>query len=498
MDKKWQKTYATGTITVEPATAKKPTSDAPPQLMSSESQMDLEEMIAIFVSTGFNLNDDVFMPEEVYRALPTVANKPNNIEHEPQEIRGHIYDVAIEPTEADDMSVGKVVSDWKSISKVPKNFNVITKSYLYKGIYPDEVESIMEDARAGKKFVSMETYFDGFDYLVDNHVIARNNETQFLDACLRANGGKGTYANKSVKRVLRNLHFGGQGIVDKPANPKSIIIAKETEPDVETGNVEESLKIIEKHRVYNMSEANLNTKEKEMSVENKDTKAGFPADNGPQILPFKEQFAPVEKPEGVVAKKDFDALKASYDAVVADFEKFKKDQQDKDSKAAEDKKMKDEEDKKKDDENKKKEEAAEKTRLELEDVKKEMSSIKTAARVKQIASDFGKFDISESDMKEIVSEASPMADDVYAKYVSKANRLFKTKSSTSASISGVNTSGAEKTEADKAKEAEKALETAKANAQEVPFSNEDTTESFNAMAKAAVSELFSKKTKETK
>lgn len=605
----WQKSYATGVIAETKKkkshdyngnsdddsdenktddTGYKTDDEGDSEAKARNMQMDLEDMTSIFLSTGYNLNDDVLMPDEVYYALSSIPNKPTNIEHVPEEIVGHTYAVGIVEAKTDDMNDitmakagkdqpyvydpqgdscyygetdkagldnhahnwwitmtkgGKILaaySSWDSGHRheitaasiksgrtnpggvdnhthtllslpesvksdvvvaafaevsnkpFPDNFHVITKSYLYKSVYPDVVNDIMTKARAGKKFVSMETFFDGFDYLVDKDVVSRNDDTQFLDACLRANGGKGVFANKSVKRVLRNLHFGGQGIVDKPANPKSKIIASEA---VTTDEVNK-LDIIEKNRVYNISEHN--SKESLMSTAATKTTATEIA------APASTQADSVQS--DVVAKKEFDALKANYDAlskkheeVVADFKKKEDDKKAQDDKDAEAKKAAEPD---ADDVKAKKEKADMEakcaevtaaltaTKAELDTVKAELATIKTTARTNKIKADLSKFDISEADLTEVVEEHKSTSEEVYAKFISKANRLFRVKSSANASISGVNTS--EPSEADKAKEATKALETAKANAQVVPFSAEDDN-NFRAQAKSVIGEIFGKK-----
>ena len=99
-----------------------------------------------------------------------------------------------------------------------------------KTLYPQTAASIEEGAKNGTLFVSMEAWFPSYSYLVGNKVVARNEETAFLDRTLRANGGNGTYGNDRVRRVLRGLTFGGKGIVARPANAPSVITDVSHEP----------------------------------------------------------------------------------------------------------------------------------------------------------------------------------------------------------------------------------------------------------------------------
>jgi hypothetical protein len=47
---------------------------------------------------------------------------------------------------------------------------------------------------------------------------------------LRAYGGTGEYENYKVGRSLRGISFSGKGLVNKPANPRSIILQPEEDP----------------------------------------------------------------------------------------------------------------------------------------------------------------------------------------------------------------------------------------------------------------------------
>ena len=81
---------------------------------------------------------------------------------------------------------------------------------------------------AGDKFVSMECLFTDFDYALrskdgEMHTLSRSEESAFLTKHLRAYGGTGQYQDYQIGRLLRNINFCGHGLVDKPANPSSII-----------------------------------------------------------------------------------------------------------------------------------------------------------------------------------------------------------------------------------------------------------------------------------
>jgi hypothetical protein len=77
----------------------------------------------------------------------------------------------------------------------------------------------------------MECLFAGFDYALTNKegqakILARDEESAFLTKHLRAYGGEGEYEGYKIGRALKNIAFSGKGLVERPANPRSIIIDK--------------------------------------------------------------------------------------------------------------------------------------------------------------------------------------------------------------------------------------------------------------------------------
>lgn len=202
-------------------------------------QPDLLFMRSILVSTGENKNDDVFIPEEMWAARSTPVLKPVDWEH----------NTGRELTSAElEQNPGKVVVDNQTIGvmyntytidengvaideakasakdfQIPQNFHIVDEAVIWKGLYPSVANRIEDGARNGTLFVSMEAWFTDYHYLVGNKIIARNEDTAFLDSSLRSNGGTGTYGGSKVGRVLRNITFGGKGIVARPANEPSVI-----------------------------------------------------------------------------------------------------------------------------------------------------------------------------------------------------------------------------------------------------------------------------------
>ena len=121
----------------------------------------------------------------------------------------------------------------------PEEFDILTSAVLYKSWSDPELSERMSQLIAeideGKWAVSMECLFSNFDYSVvspngDTKVVARNESSAFLTKHLRVYGGKGEYEGYKVGRLLRNIAFSGKGLVNKPANPRSVILNSNDDP----------------------------------------------------------------------------------------------------------------------------------------------------------------------------------------------------------------------------------------------------------------------------
>ena len=205
-----------------------PSTDELPKIAKAESnedQIDLYYLRSILVSTGWNKNDDVFDPSELWNARKTPEDKPFNFMHNEKDIIGHITGNMVVDFDGNEIE--------ESTPEVPSEFNILTTSVIYTSWTEEEqkerMSKIVSEIKDGKWFVSMECLFPAFDYaLIDGNgktnVIPRNEASAFLTKHLRAYGGTGKYQNYQVGRLLRNLSFSGKGLVSKPANPRSIIL----------------------------------------------------------------------------------------------------------------------------------------------------------------------------------------------------------------------------------------------------------------------------------
>lgn len=200
--------------------------------LASENDSDLYVTKSILVTTDWNKNTDVFDPKETWAARYTPVHKPTNIDHDEHKLCGHITSVwAID-------SEGQIVPDNTSIEDIPKLFHLVNAAVIYLNWSDEELtgrtQKLIAEIKEGKKFVSMEALFTDFDYAAikiddpsDSKVIARNNENAWMTKHLRAYGGTGEVEGYKIGRLLKNITFCGKGYVDKPANPNSIIFAKE-------------------------------------------------------------------------------------------------------------------------------------------------------------------------------------------------------------------------------------------------------------------------------
>ena len=196
---------------------------------SNPNQFDLYYLNSVLVSTGWNKNDDVFDTEEVWIARKTPEDKQFNFMHNEADIIGHITANTVIDSD------GKSVEDNINFKDLPDNFDIVTSAVLYNSWSDPELTErmvkIISEIEEGKWFVSMECLFNAFDYAVvtpdkEQKIVARNEASAFLTKHLRAYGGTGEYEGYKVGRLLRNIAFSGKGLVNQPANPRSVILQK--------------------------------------------------------------------------------------------------------------------------------------------------------------------------------------------------------------------------------------------------------------------------------
>ena len=282
------------------------------------TQSDLYYLNSVLVSTGWNKNDDIFASEYLWAARNTPVNKPFNYMHDEADIIGHITGSMVLDQD------GKIVASDESDEK-PDFFDIVTSAVIYKSWAEkeqrDRIEKLTQEIEDGQWSVSMECIFSDFDYAVktpdgEQRVIHRDEKSSFLTKHLRAYGGAGEYQGYKVGRLLKSYIFSGKGLVNKPANPRSVIFSKNTELFVPQSTAME---------VYVMTQANegqsgdLTESLKAAQLETESVKAEF--------LKAKEQFdnALTEKNQ-VIASYEVKIKELSDSLATA--EKMKKDMED--------------------------------------------------------------------------------------------------------------------------------------------------------------------------
>jgi hypothetical protein len=188
-----------------------------------QGQADLLHVEAVLVSEGLNDNDDGFLRDELKRAISTPILKPINWQHRDEKILGAMYAV-----EARDLDGNALTAD--EINDQPIELVIQGVVWHHLPHIKSTAEEIVSRIEKGDLFVSMECWFDDYDYgfytqsgeLFDR--IARKPETAFLERHLRANGGTGKYSGMRIGRALSGVSFGGVAFVDRPANKRSLIL----------------------------------------------------------------------------------------------------------------------------------------------------------------------------------------------------------------------------------------------------------------------------------
>jgi hypothetical protein len=244
-------------------------------------QTDLFYLKSILVSTGWNNNDDVFMPEILWAARHTPEDKQFNFMHNEKDIIGHMtgsYATDFEGNEFSDID--------ELHFQIPSDFNIVNNAVIYTSWTDADLQARCEktiaEIKDGKWFVSMECLFPSFDYQLKSEAgvieyITRNEATAHLSKHLRAYGGTGVYEGYKVGRVLKDFAFSGVGLVNKPANPKSVIIIGSTDSEkVELSDepvTEEELVHCAANNKLDLSNLEKNDMSKELELELEGVKA---------------------------------------------------------------------------------------------------------------------------------------------------------------------------------------------------------------------------------
>ena len=272
----------------------------------NKDQIDLYYLESVLVSTGWNKNDDVFVTKATWEARNTAEDKQFNFMHDENDIIGHITGSYVLSKD------GQRVDE----NKMPDDFDIITQAVLYNSWTEEEnrdrMSKIISEIEEGKWYVSMECLFAGFDYaLIDKEgqakVLARDEQSSFLTKHLRAYGGSGEYEGYKIGRALKNIAFSGKGLVAKPANPRSVIINKNSSKAFVLGDNSRSLNIgdftMSDVSVLEKQIAELKTALASTEQENKEIKAKIEEAKDKEFASQVEAFeASIEEKQGTIAE----------------------------------------------------------------------------------------------------------------------------------------------------------------------------------------------------
>jgi len=188
---------------------------------TTQTDSTLFYMDSVLATVGWNLNDDIFLADEILAARYTPVDKPFNKMHNQEDIIGH-------------MTASRLLdSNFNVVDDLAAGFeHIAVSSVIYRAWRDenrfDEVARLIDEILSGKWKVSMECVFPKFDYgLITSEgkqvIIPRTAESSYLTKYLRKYGGTGTYKENRIGRVLRNINFCGKGLVEEPGNPYSLI-----------------------------------------------------------------------------------------------------------------------------------------------------------------------------------------------------------------------------------------------------------------------------------
>lgn len=306
--------------------------------LASVNDGDLYYVQSILVSSDWNKNDDIFDKAEVWAAKNTPEDKPTNLEHNENDIVGHI--TSNWPITDD----GILIDENTPVDNLPEKFHILTGSVIYKAFSATELQQraqkLISEIETGKKYVSMECLFNNFDYGLINKstgeykILPRNEDTAYLTKYLRAYGGVGEHENYKIGRVLRNITFSGKGFVDKPANPDSVIFTKNMFTQASEKNLAEKIEDFSEPGVSN-NQLNLNVETITMNLEQeitelKATIASLEQDNAAKADLINNYVSELEamKQTKEETTKAYDETMKTHQEALLENEQLKKDLED--------------------------------------------------------------------------------------------------------------------------------------------------------------------------
>lgn len=190
-----------------------------------DRQPDLQYMTAIFVSSGMNKNGAVFLGSELVKARNSIDKKAVDIEHEEQSIIGQITGSAFLKRDRTAIDVETAAAGMSPEELDELEMDIGITAIIHKSRFPE----IAKEIEAGQWMVSMEAYYRDYDIKVGEMIIPREKAEEMgfdklVGTVVELKDGEKEMGFHLVGRVLRDILFAGVGIVQNPANPRSIIM----------------------------------------------------------------------------------------------------------------------------------------------------------------------------------------------------------------------------------------------------------------------------------
>ena len=193
-----------------------------------KKQPDLLYFSAIFVSSGENLNHAYFLGSELVSAEGTIINKALDVEHNEDEIIGHIYERAFMDKEGNPLDMTELASR-ETASLDGQEMHIAIAGIIYKSRFPNIAKEVADD----KWKVSMECFYQSYDVKIGDLTLAPKEaealglasaDDKLLGRLAKVLKNGKEIAEGKIARVLRGICFSGCGIVKNPANPPSVIL----------------------------------------------------------------------------------------------------------------------------------------------------------------------------------------------------------------------------------------------------------------------------------
>jgi hypothetical protein len=202
-----------------------------------------------YVESGPNLNMAYFAIDELLRAYQSIPYKALDMEHNLDEIIGHIYYAKYVNREDNQ----EIIPDEEMLQLDPVELNKLNIDVVAGGIvYVDRFPEVEGPLSRKSYSISMEAYFDDFDLLLENGLRLSIEEaealglSQFVDQLmgefeteeefdrahtivLRTKAGK----NEELKvfKYLKTILFSGGGLVLNPACPSCHVLSTDRDEE---------------------------------------------------------------------------------------------------------------------------------------------------------------------------------------------------------------------------------------------------------------------------